>query len=75
MKELLPEYNNFEYELKEFLQCDGGIVYSDSFVLNGVEWRLKIYPRGNGVAKGKYLSVFVEMSKAERSQKKYEYKI
>jgi tripartite motif-containing protein 37 len=51
--------------------CDGGIVYSDSFVLNGVEWRLKIYPRGNGVAKGKYLSVFVEMSKAERSQKKY----
>lgn len=27
------------------------------------------------MAKGKYLSVFVEMSKAERNQKKYEYKI
>ncbi len=71
MKELLPEYNNFEYELKDFSQCGGGIMYSDPFVLNGVEWRLKIYPRGNGVAKGRYLSVFVEMSKAERSQKKY----
>ena len=43
--------------------------------MNGVEWRLKIYPKGNGVAKGKYLSVFVEMSKADKNQKKYEYKI
>jgi hypothetical protein len=38
---------------------NGGIIYSDSYLLNGCEWRLKIYPKGNGVAKGKYLSVFV----------------
>ena len=28
-----------------------GITYSDPYTVNGIEWRLKIYPRGNGVAK------------------------
>jgi hypothetical protein len=31
--------------------------------LNGVLWRLKVYPNGNGVAKNNYLSVFLEMQK------------
>jgi tripartite motif-containing protein 37 len=40
-----------------------------------VEWRLKVYPKGNGLAREKYLSVFVEMSKALGVQNKYEYRI
>jgi tripartite motif-containing protein 37 len=40
-----------------------------------VEWRLKVYPKGNGLAREKYLSVFVEMSKALGAQNKYEYRI
>ena len=38
-------------------------MYSNSEELNGIEWRLKIYPRGNGVAKNTHLSVFLELSK------------
>ena len=34
-----------------------GIVFSEPKKLNGVEWRLKIYPRGNGLARDKYISV------------------
>jgi tripartite motif-containing protein 37 len=36
---------------------------------------LKVYPKGNGLAREKYLSVFVEMSKALGTQSKYEYRI
>ena len=39
--------------------------------MNGVEWRLKIYPKGNGLAREKYLSLFVEMSKGFTGQNKY----
>ncbi len=52
-----------------------GITYSDPYIVNGIEWRLKIYPRGNGVAKDTHISVFLEMSKAYSNENKYEYKI
>jgi hypothetical protein len=40
-----------------------------------MEWRLKIYPRGNGGAKNTHLSVFLELSKGYENENKYEYKI
>jgi len=43
--------------------------------MNGVEWRLKIYPRGNGLARDKYISVFVEMAKGLVNENKYDYRI
>lgn len=43
--------------------------------MNGIEWRLKIYPRGNGVAKNTHLSVFLELSKGYENHNKYDYKI
>lgn len=42
---------------------------------NGIEWRLKIYPKGNGLAKDTHMSVFLEMTKGFSSGNKYEYKI
>lgn len=42
---------------------------------NGIEWRLKIYPKGNGGGKDTHMSVFLEMTKAFSSGNKYEYKI
>lgn len=43
--------------------------------MNGVEWRLKIYPHGNGLARDKYISVFVEMAKGLVNENKYDYRI
>lgn len=61
--------------LKNFEQLGEGIVYSDPYISNGIEWRMKIYPRGNGAAKETHLSVFLEMTTAFVNGNKYEYKI
>ena len=50
-------------------------MYSDPYFLNGIEWRLKIYPKGNGMAKETHMSVFLEMTKGYVNENKYEYKI
>lgn len=60
--ELVPGYTEFTYKMKYFSMIDEGVVYSQPENLNGVFWRLKIYPRGNGKAKDQWLSVFLEMS-------------
>ena len=57
--ELVPKFHKFTYELTSYSQLGEGIVYSDPEELNGIEWRLKIYPRGNGIAKSTHLSVFL----------------
>jgi len=36
-------------------------IYSTELLTNGLVWRLKIYPNGNGVAKGEYISIFLEL--------------
>lgn len=42
---------------------------------NNLTWRLKVYPNGNGVARSKYLSIFLEMIKGPPDSSKYEYKV
>lgn len=62
--DILPDFNQCIYKLNDFSTLDYSVVYSESYLLNGIEWRLKIYPRGNGQAKDKCLSVFLEMTNA-----------
>lgn len=57
--ELVPNYHKFNYKLKKYSELPDSIVYSDPCALNGIEWRLKIYPKGNGGAKNTHLSVFL----------------
>lgn len=44
---------------------------------NGITWRLKVYPNGNGSnAHGHYISVFLEMQKGTAQEAyKYEYRV
>lgn len=44
------------------LQQKADPVYSTALHCNGLCWRLKVYPDGNGVVRGNYLSVFLELS-------------
>lgn len=55
----MPNYHKFAYKLRNYPELPDSIVYSDPCLLNGIEWRLKIYPRGNGGAKNTHLSVFL----------------
>jgi tripartite motif-containing protein 37 len=52
-------------------------VYSQPLVHNGITWRLKVYPNGNGSnAHGNYISVFLEMQKGIATEAhKYEYRV
>lgn len=74
LDDLMPEYITWDYALTEF-SSKSGIIYSSEKSLNGIDWRLKIYPRGNGLARDRYISVFVEMTKGLVSENKYEYRI
>lgn len=40
----------------------GDPIYSLPIGCNGVSWRLKVYPNGNGIVKERYLSVFLELT-------------
>lgn len=51
------------------------ILYSDDLKTNGLKWRLKIYPLGNGGLKGEYISVFLELRDGLFETSKYFYKI
>jgi tripartite motif-containing protein 37 len=46
-------------------------------VHNGITWRLKVYPNGNGSnAHGNYISVFLEMQKGIATEAHpYEYRV
>ncbi len=50
-------------------------MYSPPLNVNGLSWRLKVYPDGNGVVRGNYLSVFLELSAGLPETSKYEYRV
>merc|ERR1712079_687539 len=57
------------------LQSKADPVYSPPLHVNGLSWRLKVYPDGNGVVRGNYLSVFLELSAGLPETSKYEYRV
>jgi len=61
--ELVPEYEGSTFEMKDYTKtkdaCD--YVFSNPLFSNGLTWKLKVYPNGNGIAKGCYLSIFLHM--------------
>lgn len=75
INDILPDFHQCVYRLNDFSTLDYSVVYSESYMLNGIEWRLKIYPKGNGQSKDKCLSVFLEMTNAFENKKEYEYRI
>ncbi|KOB77772.1 putative tripartite motif protein 37, partial [Operophtera brumata] len=62
--EIVPSYDSSTFPLVNFtqLQHAAAPVYSAPLHVNGLCWRLKVYPDGNGVVRGNYLSVFLELS-------------
>mgnify|MGYP002628992439 CR=1 FL=1 len=58
---MLHFYIQGTFVLTDFTEIREEIVYSEPLKVSGVVWRLKVYPRGNGVAKDSYMSVFLEM--------------
>ena len=74
--EIVPQYDEKTFTMSQFsgLQAKADPVYSPPLHVNGLSWRLKVYPDGNGVVRGNYLSVFLELSAGLPETNKYEYR-
>ncbi|KAJ3109957.1 Tripartite motif containing 37 [Phlyctochytrium bullatum] len=74
---VIPPYETATFTVKLFSEKrdKDAVVFSKPFWASGVAWRLKVYCNGNGNAKGKYLSVFLEMNKGGTSSAAYQYEI
>lgn len=75
--EIVPSYDSSTFVMHCFsqLQRKADPVYSTPLHCNGLCWRLKVYPDGNGVVRGNYLSVFLELSAGYPETSKYEYRV
>lgn len=75
--EIVPHYDSSTFVMNNFsnLQQKADPVYSPPLIVNGLRWRLKVYPDGNGVVRGNYLSVFLELSAGLPETSKYEYRV
>ncbi|XP_030216643.1 E3 ubiquitin-protein ligase TRIM37 isoform X3 [Gadus morhua] len=75
--ELVPAYDSSTFVLANFstLRQRADPVYSPPLQISGLCWRLKVYPDGNGVVRGNYVSVFLELSAGLPETSKYEYRV
>ncbi|CAF0875972.1 unnamed protein product [Didymodactylos carnosus] len=75
--EIVPQYDSSTYVINNFtiLQHNVDPVYSQPLQINGLTWRLKVYPDGNGTVRGTYLSVFLELTTGLSEPSKYEYRV
>ncbi|KAF4529045.1 hypothetical protein B566_EDAN017341, partial [Ephemera danica] len=73
----LPQYDNSKFVIYNFSQVQhkADPVYSPPLFVNGLCWKLKVYPDGNGVVRGTYLSVFLELASGLPETSKYEYRV
>lgn len=77
LSEIVPTYDTGIFFMENFtnLQQKGIPVYSNPMHVNGLCWRLKVYPYGNGAVRGEYLSVFLELTTGYPETSKYEYRV
>lgn len=75
--EIVPSYDSSTFVMQQFtqLQHKADPVYSPPLHVNGLCWRLKVYPDGNGIVRGNYLSVFLELTAGLPETSKYEYRV
>ncbi|VDK80355.1 unnamed protein product [Dibothriocephalus latus] len=71
--EIVPAYDSSTFVMRNFTLLRQRVdpVYSPPLHVGGLSWRLKVYPDGNGVVRGNYLSVFLELSAGIREPSKF----
>lgn len=77
VSEIVPAYDTGTFIMEKYsvLQRKGVPIYSNELNVNGLQWRLKVYPNGNGAVRGEYLSVFLELTHGYPETSKYEYRV
>lgn len=64
ISEVIPKFEAGTLVIKSFSDkmIQSEPIYSLPIGCNGVSWRLKVYPNGNGIVRDRYLSVFLELT-------------
>ena len=71
---LVPKYETGIYEIKNYEKIKSEkVIYSPDMVINGLIWKLKLYPKGNVTSKGECISVFLELQSFVSEPSKYFY--
>ncbi|KAI9140445.1 hypothetical protein BKA69DRAFT_1125702 [Paraphysoderma sedebokerense] len=75
--EVVPSFEGTTVKIVNFsaFEQQGSVFYSEPFIASGNTWRLKVYPAGNGQARGNYLSIFVELVEGSPGPIEYQYRI
>ena len=59
---IIPTYETAIFKVDNFENIKSPeVIYSPELIINGLKWRLKLYPQGNASAKYEYLSIFLEL--------------
>ncbi|TGZ70298.1 hypothetical protein CRM22_003277 [Opisthorchis felineus] len=77
VSEIVPPYDSSTFTLNNYsiLRQRADPVFSQPLHVGRLSWRIKVYPDGNGVGRGNYLSVFIELTTTLIEPSKYEYRI
>ena len=75
---IIPKYETAKFEINNFLDIlnnnnNNEIIYSPELRINGLIWRIKLYPKGNATAKNEYISIFLELLEGINEMSKYYY--
>ncbi|CAF1252060.1 unnamed protein product [Adineta steineri] len=75
--EIIPPYDSNIFKITNYSLRRQNVdpIYSQPLHINGLTWRLKVYPDGNGTVRGTHLSVFLELTNGLSETSKYEYRI
>ncbi|KAL5233216.1 hypothetical protein ACI65C_000626 [Semiaphis heraclei] len=75
--EVIPKFEGGNLIIKSFSDkmIQSEPIYSLPIGCNGVSWRLKVYPNGNGIVRDRYLSVFLELTSGPAGVSRYDYRI
>ncbi|XAR53114.1 Ubiquitinyl hydrolase 1 [Bertholletia excelsa] len=61
-----PLRSTFSWRIDNFSLLDDNVVHSQVFTVEESKWKMFVYPKGNDLVQGKYLSVFLELADWQR---------
>ena len=77
--EITPQYESSYFEINNYKSLlssqNSDIIFSPEMRINGLIWRIKLYPLGNNSARGEYISIFLELTDGLVDKSVYYYKI
>ncbi|XVF22810.1 hypothetical protein REPUB_Repub12eG0203000 [Reevesia pubescens] len=60
-----PDHGTFTWKLEKFSSLDETTYFSKPFTVGGRKWKIKVYPKGEGKAKGDWFSVYFVLSDSD----------